>query len=209
MAKDGGTTNTISHVVTERTGVGSVPLRGLATTGTESARLEVVDSGIETWQFKGPFIPLAIPAGSTAESPNGYRFYDLIRDSIDYTQAHTTLTEWTESFNDYGSRHDVIAQKGFQFKAERTNTDAVWIGNDQMFHIAATGSPADPIADPSGQGPAWRRDASTVTQTTLAAATPMGMPVYEGETYFCPMKRATQIYITAVTGPQTLYWVPE
>jgi hypothetical protein len=210
MAKDGGTESSIGHVLTEETGVGAIPLRGVANTGTNTARLEVADTGVETWQYKGPFIPLAVPVGSTNDNPAGYRMFDLIRDSTDYTQAHTTLTEWDETFNDYNSRHDVVASRGFMLKAERTNTDAIWVGNDQMFHIAAVGTPSDTLGNPSGSGPAWRRDASNVHQTTLGAATPMGFPLYEGESMFIEIQRATQIYLTAVTATvaQTLYWIP-
>ena len=207
MPKDTGVPASTIHVVTEQTGVGVVPLRGVANTGSATARLETTDTGVETWQFIGPIAPLPIAPAQTSTNPAGYSLYHLVKDTIDYTQAHDGTAAWTKSFDDYGQRNDLIASRGFHLKAENTNTARIWVGNDQMFPIGSLSG--DAIGNPSGKGPAWRYDASNVYQTTLGVDTPMGYPLDAGDTMFLQVRRASQIYFVSASGTQTLYWLPE
>ena len=118
MSKDSGVSPVIPHVATKKNSSASTPLRGVSNLDSPTARLEVTDTGREIWAYDLPCIPLVVPQYS--DFSRILSLFEIIkRHHIDTFDADTNTHQdkKVEAFD----ASDILAHKGFQFKANAAN----------------------------------------------------------------------------------------
>ena len=212
MSKDSGVNPVFPHVATNRNSTASVPLRGVENPGSPTARLEVSDTGRETWAYDLPFIPLNIP--QYADFGRILSLFELIKkhhvDTFDSDTAYASGQKQVEGFD----ATDIVAHKGFTLRANGGNTGDIYITNSAKPYIigASTTYQSNSIAG-TVTGSRILKDVSAPTNTASYLSTGTnaypGMPLSAGDAFFVTMTRASNIYLIAPSAGCVLHWFPE
>ena len=212
MSKDSGVNPVFPHVATNRNSAATVPLRGVENPGSPTARLEVSDTGRESWAYDLPFIPLNVP--QFADFGRILSLFELIKkhhvDTFDSDTAYDSGQKQVEDFD----ATDIIANKGFTLRANSANTGDIYITNSSKPYVigASTTYGGNSISG-TVTGSRILKDVSAPTNTssylsTGANAYP-GMPLSAGDAFFVTMTRASNIYLIPTAAGCKLHWFPE
>lgn len=212
MAKDSGVSPVFPHVATDENTSASVPLRGVANPGSPTARLEVSDTGRERWAYDLPFIPLNVPQYS--DFGRILSLFELVKkhhvDTFDSDTTYNAGGFKVEAFD----ASDIVAYRGFQFKAGMGNAGEIYVSNTpKPYQIGASTTYQSNTLSGTTQGSRILKDVSAPTATasylqTGSNAYP-GIPLLPGEAYFFHQTHASKIFLIPTVAGQVLHWSAE
>ena len=177
-----------------------------------TARLEVSDTGREVWAYDLPYIPLNIP--QFADFSRTLSLFELIKrhhiDTFDSDTQYQTSTLQVETFD----ATDVLAHRGFLFKAGMSNPGEIYVSNlAKPYVIGASSLYVDSAI--GGGGTTGSRILKDVTAPTVAASyltmganSYTGIPLLPGESMFFEINRASEVYLNPTAAGCKLHWMP-
>lgn len=211
MSKDSGVKPTFPHVATKSNSSATVPLRGVSNLNSPTARLEVTDTGRDVWAYDLPCIPLVVPQYS--DFSRILSLFEVIkRHHIDTFDADTTYDSGEKVVEEFDAS-DILAHKGFQFKANAANGgDIHFATNSRPYEIATSSNYGGNSISGNTQGPRILKNVSAPTNTASylqwgATAYP-GIPIAPSESFFVELTRASEIYLIPTAAGCKLHWMP-
>lgn len=211
MSKDTGVAPTFPHVATNKNSSASTPLRGVANIDSPTARLEVTDTGREVWAYDLPCIPLIVPQYS--DFNRILSLFEVIKrhhiDTFDSDAQYQTGQLAVESFD----ATDILAHKGFQFKANPANTGDIYFATlPRPYQIGNSTTYSSNSIAGTTQGSRILKDVSAPTNTssylTFGGTAYPGIPISPSESFFVEMTRASEIYVIPTASNCKLHWMP-
>lgn len=211
MSKDSGVKPTFPHVATKSNSSATVPLRGVSNLNSPTARLEVTDTGRDVWAYDLPCIPLVVPQYS--DFSRILSLFEIIkRHHIDTFDADTTYASGQKEVEAFDAS-DILAHKGFQFKAHTSNTGDVYFATlPKPYEIGNSTTYSSNSIAGTTQGPRILKNVSAPTNTasylTYGATAYPGIPISPSESFFVEMTRASEIYLIPTAANCKLHWMP-
>lgn len=210
MSKDSGVNPTFPHVATKNNTSASVPLRGVQNLNSPTARLEVSDTGREVWAYELPYIPLNIP--QYADFNQLLSLFEIIKrhhiDTFDSDTQYQSGQLKVEAFD----ATDVLAHRGFLFKAGMSNPGEIYVSNlPKPYQIGASSVYASNAIAGTTTGSRILKDVSAPTNTasylTTGANSYTGIPLLPGESLFFEISRASEVYLNPTAAGCQLHWM--
>jgi len=211
MSKDSGVSPNLPHVATKNNSSATVPLRGVQNFDSPTARLEVTDTGREVWAYDLPCIPLVIPQFS--DFGRILSLFELIkRHHVDTFDSDTTYSSGQKKVENFDAT-DILAHKGFQFKAHAANAGDLHFSTlPRPNEIGSSTTYQSNAIVGSTQGSRILKDVSAPTATasylTWGSTAYPGIPIAPSESFFVEITRASELYIIPTAANCKLYWMP-
>ena len=140
MAKDSSTTNSVLHLQTDKTGGSAVPASGILDSGSRKAKMEVCDSGIETF-------PDTTPSGAGASATGGgittakKGFKRLAITVANGSNITKSLDEWYMDSLSVTTMIPLVWKRSVTLLADAANSESVWVGDEATDENASVGFP--------------------------------------------------------------------
>lgn len=211
MSKDSGVSPNLPHVATKSNSSASVPLRGVQNLDSPTARLEVSDTGREVWAYDLPCLPLVIP--QYTDFNRVLSLFELIkRHHVDTFDSDTTYDTGQKKVENFDAT-DILAHKGFQFKAHAANAGDLYFATmPKPYEIASSTTYQSNSIVGTTQGTRILKDVSAPTSTssylTWGSTAYPGIPISPSESFFVEITRASELYIIPSAANCKLHWMP-
>ena len=173
--------------------------------------MEVTDTGRDVWAYDLPYIPLNVP--QFADFNRTLSLFELIKrhhiDTFDSDVQYQNTTLSVEAFD----ATDVLAHRGFLFKAGMSNPGEIYVSNlAKPYVIGASSVYGGNAISGSTTGSRILKDVSlpsnTASYLTMGANSYTGIPLLPGESLFFEINRSSEIYLNPTAAACKLHWMP-